>query len=333
MADAVLRLTDVIVPEVFADYITEESITKTSFFRSGILRPSEEINQKIAGGGTTFNMPFWQRLSGDAQAVQSNTSIDVKKTTTSKMVARRLMFAKGWSAEELASALAGEDAMGAITEMVDQYWEEQLQGFLLSTIKGVIDDNEDNDSGDLVNKVFAESGDGLTAPAASNKISSDNVIDTYSLLGDASSKFTAIAMHSTPYYELAKLNLITFEPTNTQDIGWGTYLGMTVLVNDQMTSETVDSFTVYWTVLFQPGAFGWGESANGITPVETNRNSAKSEDQLFTRRQFAMHPHGFKWVETSVADDMPTKAELEQGGNWDRVMEKKNCGFVVLKSN
>jgi len=46
-----------------------------------------------------------------------------------------------------------------------------------------------------------------------------------------------------------------------------------------------------------------------------------------------MHPQGFKWIENSVADDMPTRSELEEAGNWDRVYEQKNCGFAVLISN
>ena len=46
-----------------------------------------------------------------------------------------------------------------------------------------------------------------------------------------------------------------------------------------------------------------------------------------------MHPMGYKWIENSVASDMPTKSELEEAGNWDRVFNKKNTGFVILKTN
>jgi len=324
---AVLRLTDVIVPEEFAQYITEESVKLTTFFRSGILAIDPKVAGFLAGGGTTFNMPFWQRLTGAAQAIQSDYTITTDKTTTSKMVARRLLYGNGWSSEELASVLAGDNAFNAMRDMVDQWWDEQMQIILLATMRGIVDDNEDNDSSDLVNDISTNG-----TVTAANRISSDAFIDTYALLGDKSD-FVAVGMHSVPYFKLVKDNLITFTATSAQDIGFGTYLGLTVIVNDQIYKEAQGSNTQYWTFLFRAGSIGFGESAANITPVEIDRTAAKSEDNLFTRRQFAMHPMGFKWIENSVADDMPTVNELQYAGNWDRVMDKKLCGFVTLKTN
>lgn len=324
---AVLRLTDVIVPEVFARYLTEDSIKLTTFFRSGILATSPQINQFVGAGGTTLNMPFWQRLTGAFQAIQSNYTITTDKATTSKMVARRLLYANAWRAEELASALSGENAMAAIGAMVTQWMDEQMQIVLIAEIRGIVDDNEDNDSSDLVNDI---STDGTATD--SNKISASAVIDTYALMGDASD-FPAIAMHSVPYFKLVNANLITFEPNSTQNIGFGTYMGMTVIVNDQLYKEAQGSNTQYWTILFRISSVAFGESAQGITPVETDRQALQSEDILIIRRQFAMHPVGFKWIENSVSGEMPTVNELQYAGNWDRVYEKKNCGFVVLKTN
>ena len=332
MANDQLRLSDIIEPSVYAQYIIEESVKNTSLYRSGILATDPAINAKLAGGGTTFNMPFWQQLSGEPQAIQSNTSLDAVKTTTSKMVARRLLFGKGWSAEELASAIAGSNAMDAIGSMVDKYWDIQMQRILFACVKGVIQDNLDNDTSyPLVKDITTPQ---LANVAAANKISSSAIIDTYGLLGDAAGKFSTIAMHSTPYYTLQKNDLIVYSKDSTvTDIGFGTYNGLTVVVTDELTPDTDGDNKVYWNIIFKGGAFGYGESANNITVVETDRVVAKGEDYLYTRRQFCMHPVGFKWVETSVANDMPTRDELEEAGNWDRVYDIKNCGFVVLKSN
>lgn len=328
MAAEVLRLSDVIVPEVYSNYLIEQSVKKTGLYRSGILASDARINDFVAGGGTTFNIPFFQRLSGEPQAIQSNQTLETKKTTTSRMTARRLLFAKAWSAEELASALSGASAMDAITSMVDDYWAWNFQRILFANIKGVIADNMVNDSGDLVNDITTTGTVGT-----SHKISSSAVINTIAKLGDATEDITAIAMHSTPYFVLVAANLITFEPTSAQDLGFGTYLGKTVIVTDELTADTDGSNRVYWTILFKRGAFLYGESGNGITTVETDRTVLKGEDILVTRRQFCMHPVGFRWLETSVTGDNPTRDELEEGGNWDRVYDKKNCGFVILRSN
>lgn len=328
MASEVTRLSDVIVPEVFGRYLIEDSIKKSAIYRSGILISDEKINGFLAGGGSTFNMPFFQRLTGEPQAIQSDTTIETKKITTSKMVARRLMFGRGWASEELAAALSGSNPMEAIRSLVDEYWNNFLQKCLISSIKGVIADNIDNDSGDLV-KDITTSG----TPEASNKISASAVVQSAALMGDKSNVLSAIAMHSVVHATLQEANLISYVPTNVQDLGWGTYLGKSIIVDDGLTPDVDGSNSEYWTILFKPGAIAYGESGQGITPVETARNAAKSEDQLFTRRQFAMHPQGFKWIENSVTDNMPTRSEIEEAGNWDRVMEKKNCGFVVLVSN
>jgi hypothetical protein len=140
-------------------------------------------------------------------------------------------------------------------------------------------------------------------------------------------------MHSVPYATLLDASLITTKPTNTQNLGFGTYLGKTVIVTDELGYDTDGSNKEYMSIIFKPGALMYGESGKGITVVETDRRAEYGEDRLFTRRQFCMHPLGFKWLETSVASDNPTRRELQEAGNWDRVFEKKNCGFVALITN
>ena len=245
------------------------------------------------------------------------------------MVARRLLFGKGWGAEELASVIAGSNAMDAIASMVDGYWDVQLQRIMFAIIKGAIQDNIDNDSSDLVHDATTTG-----TPTAAHKISTTNIVSTYAKLGDAAGKLTAIAMHSTPYYQLVQSNLIDYErDSGITNIGYGTYNGLTVVVTDELTADTDGANSVYWNIVFTAGAFGFGESSNNITVVETDRDAAKGEDKLYTRRNICMHPMGFRWIETSVSDDNPTRDELEEAGNWDRVFEKKNCGFAVLKTN
>lgn len=328
MASEVLRLSDVIVPEVFTRYLIEQSVNRNVFVQSGIMATDARLNSLVGGGGTTFNIPFWQQLTGTPQAIQSDTTIETKKTTTSKQVARRFMFGRGWSAEEIASALAGEDAMAAISSMVDVYWNTFFNKFLFSIIKGVIADNVDNDSGDLVKDITTPGTVG-----ASNRINSDDVINTQNLLGDFQHDYVGIAMHSQVYSQLRKNDLIDFIPDSQEMKSIPTYGGLRVVVDDGLVPDTDGANLEYWTILFKGGAIGWGESSNNITVVETDRTAEKSEDRLFTRRQYTMHPVGYKWIENSVASDMPTQDEVEEAGNWDRVFEKKNTGFAVLVSN
>ena len=148
-----------------------------------------------------------------------------------------------------------------------------------------------------------------------------------------SNKLTAIAMHSVPYTQLQIKNLITFDPLNKQDIGWGTYLGKTVIVDD--TCPAVAGGTsglVYTSYLFGEGAIARG---NGMAPVpiETDRNSLSGTDYLVTRRHFILHPRGIAFKSASVAGASPTNTELATATNWDRVYQKKNVRLIALKTN
>ena len=328
MASEVLRLSDVIVPEVYTRYLIEQSVNKNLFFRSGIMVRDSQFDALVGGGGTIFNLPFWQQLSGDPQALQSNTTIETKKTTTSRQAARRLMFARGWSAEEIASALAGEDAMGAITSMVDDYWNTFYNKLCFSVVKGIMADDIDNDSSSLVNDITTSG-----TVAAANRISLDAVIDTAVKKGDRMEDFTAIAMHSAVYARALKNDAIDYIPDSQEGKRIAAYMGMRVIVDDGLAPDTDGSNSEYWTILFQPGALAYGESANHITVVETDRNAGKSEDILYTRRNFVIHPRGYRWMENSVASDNPTKSEIEEAGNWDKVYNKDNTGVAVLISN
>lgn len=328
MASEILRLSDVIVPSVYEQYIIEQSIYKNAFVRSGIMQTSASLSAKVGGGGEVFTLPFWKDLTGDPEPINSDTTLETKKTTADYQRARRLLFGRGWSAEEIASAEAGSNAMDAITSMVDGYWNRFFNKVLFSTIKGIMADNITNDSSDLVNDITTSG-----TPGSSNKISSTYTIDTKKLIGDRLDDFVGCAMHSAVYAQLQTNNLITFVPYSQQGGIIPTYMGMNVVVDDGLTPDTDGANSEYWTIFFRSGAVQYGESGNNITVVETDRVAADSEDRLFTRRQFAMHPVGWKWVENSVASDMPTLSEIQEAGNWDRVFNKQNCGICVLISN
>jgi hypothetical protein len=54
---------------------------------------------------------------------------------------------------------------------------------------------------------------------------------------------------------------------------------------------------------------------------------------LYTRRHRLLHPRGFKWTETSVADKSPNFAELATAANWDRKYQRGNIKICYLETN
>ncbi len=321
---AVTRVSDIIIPEVFNNYVINTTVEKSALFNSGILQSVPNVT--VPNGGDTVNMPFFNDLEGDPQAIQSDSALTPQKVTTGKDVARIFTFGQAWSSEDLAAELAGADPMQAIGNRVSNYWERSFQKILLRAADGVFADNVSNDNGDLVHDVAAEDGTGGTADG-------DAFLDAAQLLGDAKDKFTAIGMHSQVHTNLQKKQLIEFIPENEADVGFGTYMGKTVVVDDSLpVADGSTSGKKYTTYLFAAGAFGYEEGMPKV-PTETDRNSLKGEDILINRRRFIIHPRGFRWMEGSVAGEMPTLTELADATNYDRVYDKKKTRIVKVITN
>lgn len=312
-------IADVVVPEVYDDYFMEASIYKSALWRSGIVANTPKMDEMLAGGAEQFSMPFWATNAvrdAESTPVVEDGDVTPGKIGTGKMMVRRQFREYAWSQNDVAAVLAGENPEQAVMELVEDFWNRNYQKFLFRSILGVMADNVANDSSDLVN---------VTGAA----IDSNSVIDTIGYFGDQTDGITAIAMHSIPYQTLQKANLIDSDPDNTQNIGWGTYLGKSVIVDDMLIDTT------YVTILFKPGSFAFGSSFENYVPTEVDRDPAKSGGRslMYTRRVFLLHPTGMSWLEGSVAGDFPTNAEIQLDANWDRVVAgPKNCGFSVMRT-
>lgn len=334
---AVTRLSDVIVPEVFFGYMSKDTTDKTEIFKSGILRSDGELAGKLAGGGRTFNVPFWNDLDNTEAGIASDNpavSATPGTITASKDICRRQVRTRSWSTSDLAGVLAGADPMTRILERVTAYWDRQFQTYLVKTLTGLFADNTTNDSSDMVNDIANDSAATVTD---AELISAEAIIDTAYTMGDNASVLKTLIVHPTVMKRLKKLNLIDFIPDSEGRIAFERYLGYLVVEDDGVYTTTGTNRTDYWSYLVGPAAFGWAE-VPVPTPVEVERDPEKGNgmgvETLYTRRQFVMHPYGIKWTDTTVGGEFPSNAELATAGNWDRVYaERKQIPIAALVTN
>lgn len=323
---AVTKLSDVIEPVVYMDYAREKSIYSSRLYKAGIVTTDPRIKAKLAGGAEKFEMPFWKSndiIGASATPVQEDADLTPAAVGTAKMTARRHFREKAFGQNDLAAVLAGASPMDEFTNLVDAFWERNFNQVLFKSIQGVIADNAQNDSSDLITDLTSLSGDDA-------KIGSDAFIDTVGIFGDMDEEVAAIAMHSKCLAQLRKQNLTSFVPDNEQNINWETFLGKKVIVDDSLLVSTT-----YWSILFKAGAFAFEQDFNNYLAVEIERVPSKSGGQeiLYLRRDFVMHPYGFAWLEGSVANNFPTDSELVMYANWNRVVaDKKNSRFAVIKT-
>ena len=318
------------IPEIFLRYFQEETAEKSAFIQSGIMATSPQISEEFNKGGQTITLPFFGDLSG-ADVVRSDTVALVPANLTGgSQVGVRLQRDRAWQASDLASELAGEDAMQAIARSTARYWIRRNQAVLIEIAGALF-----KAGGALL--ATHDSGDSDTP------VSGTGIIRALAKLGDAGSTLTGISMHSAMYYYLLELDVFDkttqqanngIERASMQMLEVASYMGRPVFVDDTLPYAAsgggaggATDRPVVSAYLFGPGAFGYA-MAPAKTPVETDRNSLLGVDYLVNRMDFLVHPNGMRWVGTPAAAS-PTNTELGTAANWAKVFsDDKNIRFV-----
>jgi hypothetical protein len=332
---ATLR-SDIIIPEVFTPYVIEQTTQRDAFLASGVVQPMAELN--ATEGGDFVNIPFWKaNLTGDFEVLTDSSSLTPGKITTEKQVGVILHRGRAFESRDLAALAAGSDPMAAIGAKLGEYIANQRQKDLISCLKGVFGSLNANTSSSAFFELCLDSESGDTPTALSPR----HVAEARAILGDQGEKLTAVAMHSKVYYDLVERRAIDYVSSDdargtstTQSggsmaaaygggVGVPTYMGLRVIVSDDVETAGSGSSTEYGTYFFTQGAVASGEQAG--TEIETDRDILAKSDAMAVDLHYCYHPVGAKWGVSTVN---PTRAQLETASNWSKVYELKNIGIV-----
>ena len=102
-----------------------------------------------------------------------------------------------------------------------------------------------------------------------------------------------------------------------------TYMGLRLIVSDDVETAGSGASTEYATYFFTQGAVGSGEQAG--TEIETDRDILAKSDAMAVDLHYCYHPIGAKWA---VTDVNPDRTALALASNWSKVYETKNIGIV-----
>ena len=336
---ATTQLSDLYNPLVFDRAVDEKFVELNAFLRSGVMVDQPMLSEMASVGGFVGEMPFFKPL--DVSAEPDYTSDDPASTSTPDKIItgtqkyRLAKMHKSWSTMDFARevGLADMDPLQAIANKVAKYWAVQEEKRLVAGCIGVMEDNIANDSGDMVEDIYVD----VATPASSSIISAEAIQDAKQTSGDHQFEYSAIAMHSVTFNTLNKANLIDFIPNSQGVVDFPTYLGLTVVVDDSLPVVAGTNSPAYTTILFAPGAFGYG-TGRILKPSELERSASSGdgggEDILHSRRNDIIHPAGMQFTSASVASGRTaTIAELKLAANWDRVMTRKNISLAFLRHN
>jgi len=333
-------VADIIIPTVFEKYALERTAELSNFGACGVVQSDPQFDEICqTAGGRTVELPFFQDITPARQLLSDSAPLTVNKITATKDTARIQNDAQAWSVNHLAKIVSGDDPLGAIIELVGQYWARTDEGLVVSSLKGIFL----NPGGALLatNQLSIHS-ESIAGKTAATCLTGSTFVDACLKLGDRQESLTSVGMHSATEASLRKLDLIDFVPDSTGKFMLKTFQGRRVVVDDNMTTRagTTDG-TVYSTYLFGNGLVSRGvklldtplQGGFGTEGVELARSALDSDTILINRRHYVLHPRGVRFTSTTVAGDSPTNTELETANNWARVMEVKNCHVVQITHN
>jgi len=332
------KLSDIIDVTIFRDLPQIEGPEKTRFFESGIITRNGLLDELANAPGKSIELPYWNDLDGSAEVNYSSddpaSSATPQKVTQGEQTARKAFVNQGWQAADLASELAmGGTAMEAVRARTDRYFARQWQRRLIAATNGVLADNVANDSSDMVIDVAAEATGDQDAATRFNR---DAFTEALYTAGDSAEMFTTIAVHSAVMAQMVKNDDIDFIPDSLGMATIPTYMGKRVIVDDGLTvtAGSTSGFK-YTSVLFGPGAFGYGVGSP-ITPVAIDRNEEQGDgggiETLWVRNTWLLHPFGFEQTGTPSGISF-TQAELATAAVWSRVLDRKLVPLSYLVTN
>jgi hypothetical protein len=341
---ATVQLADIIDVKVFQDLPAVNGVEKTAFFESGIVTSSPLLNGLASAAGKIAELPFWNDIDeSSAPNISSSdpaTSATPIKVTQSEQISRKANLNKGFSASDLASELAmGPRAMEHIRARTDRYWMRQWQRRLIASANGVLADNVAANSSDMVYNVAGATNAAITANTVFTRA---NFTTAAFSMGDMVDGITAIAVHSTVMKRMTDNNDIDFIRDSEGNILLATYLGRRIIMDDTLPytpaagSGGADAAPQYTSILFGPGAFGYGEGAP-LNPVEIQREAAQGNgagvETLWTRKTWILHPFGYQNTGTPAGEGGFNTTELAAATSWARVVARKNVPIAFLVTN
>jgi hypothetical protein len=209
----------------------------------------------------------------------------------------------------------------------------QSQRRLIAGSRGVFADNVANDSGDMVHDIAA---DAVASQSAATRWSQSAFIEAAFTMGDMVDGVTAIGVHSTVAKQITEQNGAEDVRDSDGNLLYRTYLGRRIIVDDGLPAIAGATDGVkYMSVLFGPGAFGWGEALPTV-PFEVERSARSGngggQEELWERKTWLLHPAGFQQTGTPSGESF-TLAELAGAAAWDRVVPRKNVPLAFLWTN
>lgn len=332
-----------IIPELVQKYVVEMHPDMNAFQRAGILMPRADHDQQFLVKNSQCRLQYWNIMDHDAEPDLMDDTENVAPPLNSskgEMKTRKLYYHKSWKMANFAQALGKENPNQVVAAQIAGYWDAVKNRILVAEALGIYADNIANDASDMVNDVSGATNNDVNA---NTRFSAEAMVDAMVTSGEHMDDYTAVAVHPIVYARMKKSELIEYVQPAGQNLQLPTYLGKYVVVDKRLpfTAATgtggTDAAAKYTSILFAPGAFGFGEEipAQGAAYVkeEPDEGHGAGTQKIGYRKHWIIHPNGFDWQESNIGGASPTIAEISEAAQWDRKYQRENVKIAFLITN
>lgn len=322
------HLSDLIVPEVFGNYVINQIIKTNRFVQSGILTPDPDLGPHLLEAGSRITIPFLNDLSGDPDNWTDDTDIVVNSLTSGKQVGIKFYQTKAFGYTDLAKMISGAPVQETIGNRFAAFWQRADQKTLISVLQGTMAVDDVKNS-----KVYDQTVISPSDPMFGAK----GFTGAIGLMGDLQdTTFGAIAVNS-PTYSLMKVQglIETIQPQEGVT-PFEAYNGLRIVLDDDIPVDLTDKTKpISSSFIFAPGAVHYSTNMQATQTFYLPLKNGGT-DSIIQKRVGTIHVAGTS-VQSSFApakSTYPTIDELAKPTTWEVVngIDVRNIGVVEYKA-
>lgn len=322
------HISDTFVPEVFGNYVLNQSRKTNRLIASGILTPDPDLGPRLTEPGTKITVPFVNDLYGDPDNWTDTDDIKMNKLSTGKQMGIKSYQAKRFGWTDLSETVSGAPLEQTIATRFANFWNTADNVHLVKLLQGVMNVDKVHDA-----KVF----DATTVTPSQAQFDARGFLASIGLMGDVDNPtLTRIAVNSATYSMMKAQNLIDTVQPSAGGLPIAIYNGMQIVRDDEipvdLSDKTKPSTISY---IFAPGAVRYSAAMLASDPwYDPNKDGGTRS--ITQKRISVMHVAG-----TSVKTDFspaksgfPTFDEMADSKTWEVVdgIDAKSIGVVAYKA-
>ena len=341
-------LSDIVTRPEFLSYVAEAIYERSAMLRSGAVRRDGALDARA--GGVKVEVPTWKPITPTEERIESNGTwgtsgagyLTPQKITAGKQTAPILHRGFAYAVDDLSKLGSGADPMGQIRNYLADAINKLKMATLLSQLNGLFATAYRA----LETDVSADVAPGTLT--ATNYLSAASAIAAKAKLGERADRLSIIVMHSSCYFYLQQVGMLTFSSNSLASgnaITWGGggvgvtddqiayFAGMRVIVDDNIQGVNGAGGTTGNALKYPVYMMAEGAIAEGVQQelrLEADRNILSKQDVISVDYHYGYHAYGSSYG----GADNPTNTVLGTAGSWSNIYrDVRNFDIVRLMVN